>query len=149
MYRRIISKIIFLLLGLYSLFFAGCAILAPICAGLGLYDVSAKAVFMMSGACHQNPLRSFWFFGYPSALCARCLGFYTGSMLFSFLELFHRLTIKKIFFILISFFVLSDLFLNVIFSVDTGIIIRFAAGFGMAFIFVKFIQFIFNKGGII
>jgi len=31
--------------------------------------------------CHQRPERSFWFFGAPVAVCARCLGIYAGATL--------------------------------------------------------------------
>jgi uncharacterized membrane protein len=29
--------------------------------------------------CHQRPERSFWLFGAPVAVCARCLGIYLGA----------------------------------------------------------------------
>src|ERR1700759_4044801 len=29
--------------------------------------------------CHQRPERSFWIFGTPLAVCARCLGIYAGA----------------------------------------------------------------------
>lgn len=29
--------------------------------------------------CHQHPDRSFWIFGAPVAVCARCLGIYSGA----------------------------------------------------------------------
>ena len=29
--------------------------------------------------CHQRPERSFWIFGAPVAVCARCLGLYIGA----------------------------------------------------------------------
>ncbi len=31
--------------------------------------------------CHQQPERSFWIFGAPVAVCARCLGIYVGAVI--------------------------------------------------------------------
>jgi uncharacterized membrane protein len=33
-----------------------------------------------SPLCHQDAMRSFWFWGYPAAVCARCLGIYLGAI---------------------------------------------------------------------
>ena len=32
-----------------------------------------------SVACHQDPVRSWWFWGTPVAICYRCLGIYSGA----------------------------------------------------------------------
>ncbi len=37
-----------------------------------------RALFLV---CHQLPARSFWIFGAPVAICARCLGIYLGAAL--------------------------------------------------------------------
>jgi uncharacterized membrane protein len=42
--------------------------------GLLLHDCFAPL-------CHQRPERSFWAFGYPLAVCARCTGIYGGFLL--------------------------------------------------------------------
>jgi len=44
-------------------------------------DLANDAYVFLAQACHQNPLRSFWYWGYPMALCGRCIGIYTGSLL--------------------------------------------------------------------
>lgn len=41
--------------------------------------------------CHQHPERSFWIFGAPVAVCARCLGIYLGAAI-GFLLLASRRT---------------------------------------------------------
>jgi len=35
---------------------------------------------LFSPICHQNPARSFFIFGYPLAVCSRCLGIYIGFL---------------------------------------------------------------------
>jgi uncharacterized membrane protein len=52
-----------------------------------------------SPTCHQIPSRCFYAFGYPAAVCARCLGIYTGfflgSLLFPFVKGFSSVTMPK------------------------------------------------------
>jgi uncharacterized membrane protein len=58
---------------------AGAALMAPYLATAG-YSLSALAVgWFFSPVCHQDPARSFWIFGAPIAICARCLGIYLGA----------------------------------------------------------------------
>jgi len=40
--------------------------------------------------CHQRPERSFWMFGAPVAVCARCLGIYLGAAFGLLLRLSRR-----------------------------------------------------------
>ncbi len=42
--------------------------------------LSAAAYAFFSHICHQDPARSFWIFGAPLAVCARCLGIYAGAL---------------------------------------------------------------------
>jgi uncharacterized membrane protein len=44
--------------------------------------------------CHQRPERSFWIFGVPVAVCARCLGIYLGAAIGLFLRTSRRLAIQ-------------------------------------------------------
>jgi uncharacterized membrane protein len=58
---------------------AGAAVLAPYLFASG-YTLFAAAIFwFFSPVCHQDPARSFWIFGAPIAICARCLGIYLGA----------------------------------------------------------------------
>lgn len=55
------------------------------------------AVF--SPTCHQTPSRCFYAFGYPLAVCARCLGVYSGFLLgmliFPFLRGFSKMSMPR------------------------------------------------------
>lgn len=70
--------------GLYSsaLFIAG--MLPPVLASLNILDPASELYAFLSQTCNQNPLRSFWVFGYPLGLCGRCLGAYLGAAISSF-----------------------------------------------------------------
>jgi uncharacterized membrane protein len=58
---------------------AGTAVSAPYLA-LGSYGAFTILIFLFfSPVCHQDPARSFWLFGAPVAVCARCLGIYLGA----------------------------------------------------------------------
>ena len=48
-----------------------------------LFSGFLYAVF--SPTCHQIPSRCFYAFGYPVAVCARCLGIYAGFLLGTFI----------------------------------------------------------------
>jgi uncharacterized membrane protein len=44
-----------------------------------------------SPVCHQDTMRSFWFWGAPAAVCARCLGIYLGAVVGAFAKIDRRL----------------------------------------------------------
>jgi uncharacterized membrane protein len=44
--------------------------------------------------CHQRPERSFWVFGAPVAVCARCLGIYLGAAIGLLLRTSRRIAIN-------------------------------------------------------
>jgi uncharacterized membrane protein len=49
---------------------------------LSTHTAPASAFILQRGfalICHQRPDRSFWIFGAPVAVCARCLGIYLGA----------------------------------------------------------------------
>ncbi|UCE42768.1 MAG: DUF2085 domain-containing protein [Candidatus Aminicenantes bacterium] len=52
-----------------------------------------------SPTCHQIPSRCFYAFGYPTAVCARCLGIYLGfllgTLIFPFVKGFSMPTMPK------------------------------------------------------
>jgi uncharacterized membrane protein len=44
-----------------------------------------------SPVCHQDTMRSFWFWGAPAAVCARCLGIYLGAAVGAIARIERRL----------------------------------------------------------
>ena len=44
--------------------------------------------------CHQRPERSFWIFGAPVAVCARCLGLYIGAAIGLLLRTSRRIAFR-------------------------------------------------------
>jgi uncharacterized membrane protein len=44
--------------------------------------------------CHQRPERSFWIYGVPVAVCARCLGIYLGAAVGLLLRTSRRVALK-------------------------------------------------------
>ena len=57
-------------------------------------QISALIYAVFSPVCHQLPERSFFFRGFPLAVCGRCLGIYlgfsAGTILYPFLCRFNR-----------------------------------------------------------
>ena len=89
---------------------------------------------IFSPLCHQNPARSFFFFGYPLAVCARCLGiylgFFAGTVLYPLLKKLSDLTLPKTrIFILMSLPVVIDTIGNFFHLWMTPGWLRFATGF--------------------
>ena len=57
------------------------ALLAPICAALGLESVARSIYWLYSHICHQRPERTLWLAGHPMAFCGRDAGVYGGIWL--------------------------------------------------------------------
>lgn len=58
---------------------ASAAVLAPYFSTNGYALLTVAIFWFFSPVCHQDPARSFWIFGAPVAVCARCLGIYLGA----------------------------------------------------------------------
>ena len=83
-----------LLVSAFPASLAGAAISAPY---LALSSYSAFAfliVLFFSPVCHQDPARSFWIFGAPVAVCARCLGIYLGAAAGAWIPASRRLLLS-------------------------------------------------------
>lgn len=133
-----IRKIILLMFCLYSVFFFAGSTLAPVMAHFKYYDLSAilTATYMFS--CHQQPDRSFWILGYPTALCCRCYGFYLGVIISGIVALFDKLKISRKLFIIIFMLCFIDIIINCGLgkAVNTGNITRFIIGILMGTLFI-------------
>ena len=96
-------------------------------------QVSALIYSVFSPVCHQLPERSFFFRGFPLAVCGRCLGIYlgfsAGTVLYPFLYRFNRPRLPATpIFILFSFPIGLDSAGNFLGLWASPIVLRFAAG---------------------
>ena len=66
---------------------------APWMAAHRWIEVSLLIRQFFSPVCHQDTMRSFWFWGAPAAVCARCLGIYLGAAVGAFAKIDRRLAI--------------------------------------------------------
>ncbi len=139
-----ISNVIIIIIGTYSLFFVTNAILPPILANFGYYDLSGKITFWLSGACHQKPTHTFWLLGFPLALCCRCFGFYIGCVVSSIFVLLKNIKINK-FIILVTSYGIIDLFINYVLSINTGRYSKFISGICLGIIFIIITKYILKE----
>ena len=63
----------------FALIVLGLLVLAPALRAEGALIASQVVYRLFSAACHQMPERSFYFLGFPLAVCARCAGLYAGA----------------------------------------------------------------------
>lgn len=143
--RNVIKKVVIIFFLAYSLFFVIGSTLAPVFAHFKLYEQSSFLTSLYVHACHQQPDRAFWFFGYPVALCCRCYGFYTGAAVSSIIALFNKLKLSFKVFPLLLFLIIVDITLNFIVHINTGNIIRFTVGIIMGFLFISTVNYLLNS----
>jgi len=94
---------------------------------------------IFSPTCHQIPSRCFYAFGYPAAVCARCLGIYSGFLLgvliFPIVKGFSTPIMPKVkTFILISIPIIADTAANILGVWTSTHWVRFIAGILWGFI---------------
>lgn len=87
------------------------ALLAPLGNGLIGYPYGEQFYTYLSSICHQQPLRGFWLLNHPHALCARCMGGYSGVVLgglqfFKFINSEPR-QLSKVLLVSLAFFLLA------------------------------------------
>ena len=77
--KKIVRKVfVFTLAGI--IIWTTLIFMAPVLKGLDK-PLNAFIYSVFSPICHQNPSRCFYFYGYPLAVCTRCLGIYFGFLL--------------------------------------------------------------------
>ena len=140
--------VLYFVLCLYSAFFFIGSTLAPILAHFKYYDLSAILTSLYIYSCHQEPDRCFWIFGYPVALCCRCLGFYIGVFITGLIDIFDKLHINLKIFIILFLITVIDIVINYGFGIrhlNTGNITRFIIGLIMGLLFIVFISHLFKR----
>ena len=142
--KKIIRIVILVLFCLYCAFFIIGSSLAPIFAHFGLYEPSAILTSPLMYSCHQQPTRSFWFLGYPVAICCRCYGFYLGVCITTIFAIFNKLNIKLKTLLILIMLCITDITINCLFSTNTGNYTRFIIGILMGLIFVRLLCYIFE-----
>lgn len=88
---------------------------------------------VFSPTCHQIPSRCFYAFGYPAAVCARCLGVYSGfllgALIFPVVKGFSTPTMPKAkTIILISIPIIADTAANILGVWTSTHWVRFVTG---------------------
>lgn len=96
-----ISRILKLAIMAYACYFLFGAFMAPHAAHTGQFEIADQYYGVFSASCQQQGSRSFWFEGYPMALCARCLGTYLGFLGMGLVWLFKPAKIGKKLFLLL------------------------------------------------
>jgi len=96
--------------------------------------ISSYIYAVFSPFCHQIPTRSFSIFHHPLAVCARCLGIYSGFLagtgLYPFIRGFSKISLPKVKgFILVSLPIVMDTIGNFFHLWMTSSGVRFLIGF--------------------
>lgn len=130
MRNRILPVYLVTLIG--TLAWLGAIVLAPYLRSRGI-PPARFIYFCFSPVCHQIPGRSFSVFGYPMAVCARCLGIYFGFLagmgLYPLLRGFSKVRLPKAkIFLAVSLPIVADTAGNLLGLWATTNILRLATG---------------------
>ena len=79
--------------------------------------------------CHQDPERSFWIFGAPLAICARCLGIYFGAAIGLLLQASRRIALQ--FLVIAAALNLLDWLAELLDLHGNWMLMRFVLGFAL------------------
>lgn len=88
-----------LLLTIFGGIFVMFALLAPITAKIGLESLSLFFYSIFSPICHQNAQSSYHLFGKTFGCCSRCIGIYSGLLVYGLVMLRYnkiKLTYPKV-----------------------------------------------------
>lgn len=141
---RIFRTVIVLLFGSMTLL----AIYAPLIQHFNHYPAGEEIYSLFRPICHQYPTRSFWIFGLPFALCARCSSGYLGVVLAAaFLKLNFKYSHRLIIGILILLVAIIDPVLQLYGYYESNNIARFVSGLsGGISVFLILYPFKYIKG---
>lgn len=70
------------------------AVAVPYLLTRGYPAIAFSLQHAFSLVCHQRPERSFWAFGAPIAVCARCLGIYIGAAIGLLCQTSRRIVVQ-------------------------------------------------------
>jgi uncharacterized membrane protein len=82
----------------------------------GLYVLTPFIKKIYSNVCHQAAYKCMFFGGQQFLVCSRCLGIYTGMLIFSGFSIFLKLNLKNLIFLLalsIAFMLIDILLYNI------------------------------------
>lgn len=99
--------------------------------------------YPLSRICHQHPDRCFYVFGQPLALCARCLGIYSGFVIFY--KAAGRLKIYHYLYAAAAVFLAGDLFIEFILKIPLGNLLKFAFGLVFSFFLMRSLDILTKK----
>jgi uncharacterized membrane protein len=130
MRNRILLVYLVTLIG--TLAWLGAIVLAPYLRSRGI-PLAKLIYFCFSPVCHQIPERSFSAFGYPMAVCARCLGIYSGFLagmgVYPLLRGFSKVRLPKAkIFLAVSLPIVADTVGNLLGLWATTDVLRLATG---------------------
>jgi uncharacterized membrane protein len=128
--NRILSVYLATLIGILA--WLGAIVLAPYLRSRGV-PLGRFIYFCFSPVCHQIPGRSFSVFGYPMAVCARCLGIYFGFLagmgVYPLLRGFSKIQLPKMkIFLAVSLPIVADTAGNLLGLWATANVFRLATG---------------------
>jgi uncharacterized membrane protein len=128
--NRILLVYLATLIGILA--WLGAIVLAPYLKSRGI-PLAGFLYFCFSTVCHQIPGRSLSAFGYPMAVCARCLGVYIGFLvgmaLYPVLRGFSKVRLPKMkIFLTVSLPIVADTAGNLLGLWATANLLRLATG---------------------
>jgi len=147
--RNKIYKIVLTIFCLYALFFLLSSIAVPILAHFECYELSAALDSFFMKACHRRPERVFWILGYPMSICARCIGFYAGVFISSFVCIFAKPKLSRDMLIVLISFILAEFLFNYFYipAFEAAKSLRLIAGVALGVVFIRALSYFFEWTG--
>ncbi|MFH1587130.1 MAG: DUF2085 domain-containing protein [Candidatus Diapherotrites archaeon] len=126
--------------------------LAPLFASLGgVFDLPSQIIYLIFRPfCHQIPERSFFLFGYPLGVCARCFGIYFGllisALIYPKIKKVDNLKFPKIHWMLLALAPLAiDGITQLVGLRESTNLLRLTTGFIFGYVLLFYIVPAYNK----